>query len=101
MEIFINDLPYKCDEMKSGKYDQWPDQFRTSGVQLREDRIPFPLWAPEVSQGMGRKWWKEGELSYHFGTCATYHTKITLPRRVESCIINDETGGMCGGGGQG
>jgi len=88
MDIYINDLPYVCDSIKSSKFDQWPDQFRTTGDQLREDRIPFPLWVPQFSAGMGRRWWDPEESSYYFGNCATYHGKITLPRRTESCPFN-------------
>ena len=91
MEVLLNGQRYwTTTPIRSDKYVQWPEQLRTTGQQLRADRAPFPLWAPDnISGGIGRKRYKSGEPTFHFATCDTIWGQITLPLIVKSTSIDD------------
>ena len=92
MKIHLNNEPYWITNLTSDRYEQWPEQLRTTGEQLRADRAPFPLWAPDdLLAGMGRKNWKAGEASYLFGSCETRWGRATLPLRIKSCDLNADS----------
>ena len=63
------------------KIPQYSPQVRSTGEQLRSDKSPIPEWAPEdLSQGLGRKYWRRDRTQYHFGSAMTlWARQITLP----------------------